>query len=49
MEVLNASLYFYSVVSSMTFGREDPDMKLVHQQMKSYLKFEEEAMEERIR
>lgn len=36
-------------VSSMSFGREDPAMKLVHQEMKEYLKLEEEAMEERIR
>lgn len=42
-------LLIYLVVSSMSFGREDPDMRLVHQQMKSYLKSEEAAMEERIR
>lgn len=41
--------YFMYVVSSMSFGRDDPDMKLVHQQMKNYLKLEEEAMEYRVR
>ncbi len=38
-----------SVVSSMTFGREDPVMKTLHEQMKSYLNKEQQAMEERIR
>jgi len=33
----------------MSFGTEDPQMKRIHQQMKSYLTQEEEAMEERIR
>ena len=33
----------------MSFGHEDPDMKLIHEQMKRYLKLEEEAMERRIR
>ena len=44
-------MYFVLIwaVSSMSFGREDPEMKLVHLQMKKYLKLEEEAMEERIR
>jgi len=36
-------------VSSMTFGREDPVMKLVHAQMKSFLNHEQEVMEEKIR
>ena len=35
-------------VSSMSFGREDPVMKLVHAQMKSFLNLEQEAMENRI-
>ncbi len=39
----------YALVSSMSFGHEDLDMKIVHEQMKNYLKFEEEAMESRIR
>ena len=33
----------------MSFGRDDPVMKLAHSQMKSYLNREQEAMEERIR
>ena len=33
----------------MSFGHEDPDLKLVHEHMKGYLKVEEEAMERRIR
>ena len=33
----------------MSFGREDPEMKRVHQQMKDYLTQEEEAVEDRIR
>ena len=33
----------------MTFGREDPVMKLVHAQMKSFLNHEQEAMEDKIR
>ncbi|XP_064400658.1 uncharacterized protein LOC135346837 [Halichondria panicea] len=36
-------------VSSMSFGREDPVMKTLHEQMKSYLNKEQQAMEERIR
>lgn len=46
---MNYSSNYLFLVSSMSFGREDPDMKIVHQQMKQYLKLEEEAMEERIR
>lgn len=42
-------LVLFYLVSSMSFGREDPEMKLVHDQMKTYLKSEEEAMEDRIR
>ena len=33
----------------MSFGREDPVMKTLHEQMKSYLNKEQQAMEERIR
>ncbi len=40
---------FNNSVSSMSFGREDPGMNQLHQQMKSYLTQEEEAMEHRIR
>ncbi len=36
-------------VSSMTFGQEDPVMKVVHSRMKSFLNQEEENMERRIR
>lgn len=36
-------------VSSMTFGREDPVMKALHEQMKSYLNKEQQAMEERVK
>ena len=33
----------------MSFGRDDPVMKLAHSQMKSYLNKEQEAMEERVK
>lgn len=36
-------------VSSMSFGREDPVMKVAHSRMKSYLNKEQEEMEERVR
>ena len=38
-----------AAVSSMTFGREDPVMKALHEQMKSYLNREQQAMEERVK
>ena len=38
-----------SLVSSMTFGREDPIIKQVHHEMKRAISQEQAAMEERIR
>ena len=46
---LSLFLSFFLIVSSMSYGHEDPVLKLVHSRMKLFLSQEEELMEQRIR